>query len=139
MAMNGQITIVTDLFERKNVKPHFINPRCFGEDFAAWLRSEIDSLSAVGFELSDIIQEDWGWGFWARHGGTPFWIGLGIEDESLAAPDEPARWLLFIEYDPGLNIVKRLFHKPDAQAFARLCDAIRHSVGSNPHMRAVVD
>jgi hypothetical protein len=27
----------TDLFEDPEVKPHFINPRCIGEDFAAWL------------------------------------------------------------------------------------------------------
>jgi len=137
MAMNDQITIVTDLFERKKVKPHFINPRCFGEDFAAWLRSEIASLSAVGFELSDIIQEDWGWGFWARYGRTPFWIGLGIEDESLDAPDQPARWLLFIEYDPGLNVFKRLFHRPDARAYSHLRDAIWQALRSNRGIRVV--
>jgi hypothetical protein len=36
--MRDAITIETDLFEHREVKPHFINPCCFGEDFAAWLR-----------------------------------------------------------------------------------------------------
>src|SRR5262249_30425150 len=34
--MPNPIIIETDLFEHREVKPHFINPCCFGEDFAAW-------------------------------------------------------------------------------------------------------
>jgi hypothetical protein len=30
--------VETDLFEHRRVKPHFINPSCFGEDCAKWLR-----------------------------------------------------------------------------------------------------
>jgi hypothetical protein len=50
--MNESIMIETDLFEHREMKPHFMNPSSFGEDFAAWLKSE----------LSDPIQEDYGWG-----------------------------------------------------------------------------
>jgi hypothetical protein len=32
--MHDAITVETELFEHREVKPHFINP-CFGEDFAA--------------------------------------------------------------------------------------------------------
>ncbi len=31
--MEDWITVETDLFEHKQVKPHFINPCRFGEDF----------------------------------------------------------------------------------------------------------
>ncbi len=31
------VTVETELFERREVRPHFINPCCFGEDFAGWL------------------------------------------------------------------------------------------------------
>jgi len=44
MAMSEQITVVTDLFEHKKVGPHFINPCCFGEDFAGWLSTELAPL-----------------------------------------------------------------------------------------------
>ena len=39
------MTVETDLFEHREVKPHFINPCCFGEDFAKWLRHELADLA----------------------------------------------------------------------------------------------
>ena len=44
--MRDDITIETDLFEHREVKPHFINSCCFGEDFAAWLRGRLSPLAA---------------------------------------------------------------------------------------------
>jgi hypothetical protein len=54
------ITGETDLFEHREVKSHFINPCCFGEDFAIWLKEQISSLMGLGFSFSDAIQEDYG-------------------------------------------------------------------------------
>src|SRR5215471_1913469 len=34
-------TVETDLFEHREVKPHFINDCCFSEDFAVWLRQRL--------------------------------------------------------------------------------------------------
>jgi len=137
MVLSDQITVVTDLFEHKEVKPHFINPCCFGEDFVAWLSAELAPLRGAGFELSEPIQEDYGWGLWARSGADPFWIALSCVADG--PTDGPAEWVVSVAYDPGLNIIKRLFHKPDGQAFACLCDAIWHSIGSNPRIRVVED
>ncbi|HYX67548.1 MAG TPA: hypothetical protein VE825_00325, partial [Terriglobales bacterium] len=61
--MENLITVETDIFEHRHVKPHFINPCCFGEDFAAWLREQLSTLSSSGFVFSDPAQEDYGWGF----------------------------------------------------------------------------
>jgi hypothetical protein len=66
--MRDDIMIETDLFEHRKVKPHFINPCCFGEDFAAWLRDKLLPLEEEGFDFAEPIQEDYGWGFWASHG-----------------------------------------------------------------------
>ena len=66
------ITVETDLFEHREVKPHFINPCCFGEDFAAWLKEQLSPLVDSGFNFSKINQEDYGWGFWAWHGKDSF-------------------------------------------------------------------
>ncbi|MGZ4841342.1 MAG: hypothetical protein ACXV5J_06325 [Candidatus Angelobacter sp.] len=74
--MDELITVQTDLFNHRVVKPHFINPCCFGEDFAAWLREQLSPLADFGFKLSKIIQEDYGWGFWPWHGKDPFWLAL---------------------------------------------------------------
>jgi hypothetical protein len=133
--MHDAITVETDLFEHREVKPHFINPCCFGEDFAAWLRSELTPLTASGFELSDIIQEDYGWGFWAIHGKDPFWVALGYCEDG--PTQEPAQWMVSIDYDPGLNVIKRLFSRPDAQAFARLRDSVWQSLQANASIKII--
>jgi hypothetical protein len=53
----GSVVIDTDLFEHRKVKPHFINPCCFGEDFAAWLKQELSRSAAQGMEFSEPVQE----------------------------------------------------------------------------------
>ena len=40
--------VETDLFEHREVKPHFINPCCFGEDFASWLKQELSRSPDYG-------------------------------------------------------------------------------------------
>ena len=116
--MDVLATVETDIFNHREVKPHFINPCCFGEDFATWLMAKISFLAKSGFVFSEIIQEDYGWGFWAYHGKDPFWVAISFVGEG---PQEtPAQWVISINYDPGLNLIKRLFHKPDSQALEQL-------------------
>jgi len=133
--MDETIRVETDQFEHREVKPHFINPCCFGEDFAAWLKEEISPLQESGFSLSEIIQEDYGWGFWAWHGKDPFWVALSYVGDG--PQEEPAQWVISVNYDPGLNLIKRLFHKPDKQALQKLRYHVRQAVTSNTAIRVV--
>lgn len=133
--MNESITVETDLFEHREVKPHFINPCCFGEDFAAWLKEHLSSLANSGFSFSDIIQEDYGWGFWARRGKDPFWVALSHVGDG---PQEgPAQWVISTNYDPGLNFLKRIFHEPDREALKLLRNSVRHTLATNTGIRIV--
>jgi hypothetical protein len=135
MPLRDAITVTTELFEHRAPQPHFINPCCFGEDFAAWLRAELAPLAGAGFALSEPIQEDYGWGLWARHGADTFWIALSCcQDEPGAGP---AEWVISVDYDAGLNIIKRLFHRADAQAFDQVRDRIRQSLAANPAIAIV--
>ena len=120
--MQEELTIATELFEHREVKPHFINPCCFGEDFARWLRDQLSPLASSGFTLSEPIQEDYGWGLWASRDKETFWIALGLVEEKTTAA--PAQWVVSVNYDPGLNLLKRLFHKPDPRAFHELRDRL---------------
>jgi hypothetical protein len=79
------VTVETDLFEHCEVKPHFINPCCFGEDFAVWLIRAIAPTTSE-FKLSETIQEDYGWGFWGRHGKDSFWGGHFIRWQRPTGP-----------------------------------------------------
>jgi hypothetical protein len=127
--MNDQLSVTTDLFEHREVKDHFINDCCFGEDFAAWLLAEVAPLQASGFAFSQPIQEDYGWGFWARRGADPFWVALSYCGDG--PTEEPAEWVVSIDYEPGFNLLKRLFYKPDAAAVGALRDHIWQSLREN--------
>lgn len=129
------ITVETDMFEHREVKAHFINPCCFGEDFAAWLREQISSLAESEFDISDPIQEDYGWGFWARRGKDPFWIAISYLGDG--AQESPAQWAIAVDYDPGLNLIKRLFHKPDPQALQQLQSHLLKAVTSETAIRTL--
>ena len=127
--LSDDISLTTDLFEHREVKPHFINPCCFGEDFASWLLGELTPLSEAGFEFSEPIQEDYGWGLWCWRGKDTFWIALSYCGDG--PTDQPAEWTVSIDHDPGFNLIKRLFHKPDDQAFRQVRDRVWESLRSN--------
>jgi hypothetical protein len=85
--MHERITVETELFEHRKVKLHFINPCCFGGGFCRWLKEQLSPLSDSGFELSKIIQEDYGCGFGACHDKDPFWVTLScVGDGPQEAP-----------------------------------------------------
>jgi hypothetical protein len=133
--MDNSITGEADMFEHREVKPHFINPCCFGEDFAAWLRHQLSPLGDSGFIFSDPIQEDYGWGFWASHEKDRFWVAISYVGDG---PQEaPAQWVISVNYDPGLNLVKRLFHKVDQHALKQLREHVLQAVTSNTAIRTV--
>jgi hypothetical protein len=132
---DDSIVVETDLFEHREVKPYFINPCCFGEDFAAWLKQELSRFSDVGVELSAPVQEDYGRGLWASRGKDRFWIAISYVGDG---PQEaPAQWVISVAYDPGLNLIKRLFHKPDRRALGLLRDRIRQVLASNRGIKMV--
>lgn len=127
--MDDTITVETDLFEHREVKPYFINPCCFGEDFAAWLKEQLADLTISGYQFSEIIQEDYGWGFFATHNKDRFWIALSFVGNG--PQEEPAQWTILVNRNDRFNLIKRLFHKTDRAALQILRDRIRHAVVSN--------
>ncbi len=130
-----EITVETDLFEHREVKTHFINPCCFGEDFAAWLKQQLAPLTSSGFSFSEIIQEDYGWGFWARHSKVPYWVALSYVGDGPQEAD--AQWVISVDYDPGLNLIKRLFHRPDRQTLKSLRAHIKEAIVLNSAIRII--
>ena len=134
-ALGDSIVVKTELFEHREVKPHFINPCCFGEDFATWLKQELLRFTDLDFELSEATQEDYGWGFWASRGKDRFWVAISYVGDG---PQEtPAEWVISIVYDPGLNLVKRMFHKPDPHALERLRNHVHEIITSNSAIKMI--
>ena len=71
----------TDRFNLTKEGEHFINPGCFGEDFANWLKPELEKND---ISVSDIYQEDWGWEIACMDGDQGYYLGVGgiSEDDS---------------------------------------------------------
>ena len=91
-------TLQTDLFEATTPGPNFINPRCFGEDFARWLR---ERFQARKITLSEPIQEDWGWAMIIPFHGSRFTLAIGIMDDSIGRT--LAEWRVGLSYEKSLN------------------------------------
>ena len=131
--MDVFIAVETEMFNHREVRSHFINPCCFGEDFADWLKKEIWSLADSGFNFSKIIQEDYGWGFWAWHGRDRFWVAISYVGDG---PQEvPAQWVVSVNYDSGL--LKRLLHRPDRYALRQLRGYVLRAVTSEARIRVI--
>src|SRR5262250_2759193 len=130
--MEDSVEVETALFDHRVVKPHFINPCCFGEDFAAWLPAELASFGNVGLSLSEPIQEDYGWGLWASREKERLWIALGYVGDG--PQEEPAHWIISVSESPSLA---KLFQKPDHKTFALVRDAIRRALESKTEIKIV--
>ncbi len=110
----------TDRFESTTPGEHFINPRCFGEDFAQWLHS---SLIKGGYDVSDPIQEDFGWVLIVTVVDRKFTITVGIMDESIG--QALAQWCIAVAYEKPLNPFRTWFKPPPTKALDALFKDVR--------------
>jgi hypothetical protein len=68
------VLFTTSRFNLSEVKEHFINPCCFGEDVAAWIRKP---LEAKGWATQEPGQEDWGWYVDVRLDDQSYTLSIG--------------------------------------------------------------
>jgi hypothetical protein len=115
-------TLRTARFNSTESKSNFVNERCFGEDFAAWLAS---CLRTSGLEVSEPIQEDWGWCLVAMTQGKKFTVSLGIMDESIG--QALAEWRIGVAYERSMNGFMSIF-KPVSTAVLDSVGATLHAV-----------
>jgi len=130
--MKAFVTFRTALFNHTDVRPHFINPCCFGEDAVEWLRTR---LRALPHEVSEPIQEDYGWGLWIGSGRDTFWVWASTFDAECG--EAVAAWGIGIAYDPGLNLVARLFHTPSARLHAAVCSEVDRALRAEARISEV--
>jgi hypothetical protein len=89
-----RILFKTNRFNLSKVGEHFINPCCFGEDLAAWLRIK---LSERDVEAREPYQEDWGWELPAMRENNSYYLCIsGNSDESITNEDD-GEWGIIVE------------------------------------------
>lgn len=125
--MRSHASFHSTQFRSQIIDPERTNSSDFGEDLAAWL---LDQTRHLPFAFNDApIQEDYGYGFWV---GSDIWVAVGIMDDSIGADN--AEWLVTVAYDPGFNLKKRLFAKPDRTAQLQVCQAVHIALSAAPHV-----
>jgi hypothetical protein len=93
--MNGRhILFRTNKFNLSEVKPHFINPCCFGEDLAAWLGNR---LAEKQIAVSVPGQEDWGWYITATYGRNSYFLGVGGNADEDEVSRNEGEWRIIIQ------------------------------------------
>jgi len=139
-ALGDSIIVETDLFAHQEQKPLLLNLSPLGKGFATWLKQELSRFPELGIGLSEPLlerygEEDWGWGLWASRGKDRFWIALSYVGDRQQKTS--AQWVISVMNEPGLNLAKRLFHKPDKQALGHLRDRVRQILQSNTAINVV--
>jgi len=88
------ILFETDRFNVSEVKEHFINPCCFGEDLAAWLRQ---ALTEKEITTCAPGQEDWGWYLFAQRGSERYFLGVGGFRKESALNENDDQWRIMVQ------------------------------------------
>ena len=120
-------SLSTDLFETTTPGPHFINPHCFGEDFANWLIANIHNPT---FALSTPPQEDFGWVILVTHHEQVFTLSIAIMDDSPGMV--PAEWRVDLSFEKPLNGLRTWFRKPPQDSLDALAGIIETTLRSEP-------
>jgi hypothetical protein len=126
------VTLQTDLFEVTTPGPSFINPRCFGEDFARWLGERLRAQDVVP---SEPIQEDWGWVMLVPFQGSRFTLSIGVMDDSIGRT--PAEWRVGVSYEKPLNGIRAWFKAPPREALSELADIVEQALRSESRIREI--
>jgi hypothetical protein len=126
-------TLRTDLFEATTPGPHFINPRCFGEDFASWLHTR---LKAQNLPSSAPIAEDWGWALVVLYRDRKYTLAIGIMDDSIGR--RLAEWRIGVAFERPLNSVRSWFAAAPKADLDALAEVVKAVLESEPRIAAVV-
>ena len=104
--MHVGLLFQSNRFNLSEVKSHFINPICFGEDVAAWLRSRLIERGVPTIEPG---QEDWGWYIEAKLNDSNYFLGIGGNSEDSRSDPNQGEWRIIVEKRRSLS--EKLFRK----------------------------
>ena len=128
--INKGFTLRAELFEATNPSSNFINPRCFGEDFAQWIYAQ---LKKRGLPVSDPIQEDFGSVLLVTYHKHIFTLVIGIMDDSIGSM--PAEWRIIVSFEKPQNGYWAWFRKPPQIDLIELTGIVEEILASESRFR----
>ena len=109
---------------------HFINPCCFGEDLAAWLRGK---LLERGVDALEPYQEDWGWELQARFKTDSCYLCLGGNSDD--GTTDRGEWRIIIE--ERRSTWERITGKGEIAEDDRMLKVVEEILASQPDFEDV--
>ena len=126
------ILFKTGRFNLSKVGQHFINPCCFGEDLAAWLRIK---LSERNVEVRESYQEDWGWELPATQESDSYYLCMSGNSDELSTNKDDGEWDIIIE--KRRSIGQRLRGVGKIAANDKMVGTIEEILRAEPAIREV--
>jgi hypothetical protein len=110
-------------------------PRCFGKRLANWLRAK---LMEKGYNVEDVIPEDWGWCVMCARKPFKLWVGCGSVWDLQKAPEGPCptskdvTWTCFVAAEKPL--LTGLLTRIDPTAVPKLFKEIEGLLNAEPEI-----
>jgi hypothetical protein len=114
------------------------NPRRYGRQLARWIKEQFEGL---GYEVEEVIPEDWGWCVVCQRAPFSLWIGCGNRDDSSTAEagDPPPKaseilWHCFSVAE--VPLLRRLFKWTDtSSALDKLDSELEQILTNDPAIK----
>lgn len=130
--MAHQVWFRSSQFQIESGEDEETNPKCFGRQFANWLRNE---LLLEGRPVEDVIPEDWGWCIVVQRKPFLLWLGcVNVHDFNtpleVCVESSDIVWTCNVVAEQ--SIIARLFHRIDTSfAVDELFQQARKIIASN--------
>lgn len=97
-----------------------------GNAFAGWLK---EKLTNMGFTCNELIQEDYGWGFWINSQGKTVWVSVSYAPEDTGNGE----WFVSATHEIPLLIFKPWLWTKEKQGLAeeqKVYQGLRDAIAS---------
>lgn len=105
-----------------------------GKDLSEWLREE---LNQRGFEVGEVIAEDYGYGFWLLRNRSHYWITQTQLDPGDDQDERLPQWLIGMDYDPGCLWIWRLRVRPASGDLTAITQAVQAIIQADASIHGV--
>jgi hypothetical protein len=124
------ILFETSCFNLSKVAEHFINPCCFGEDLASWLRTK---LADKHIEAAQPYQKDWGWELPVTHRSDVYYLCMSGNPDEAGTNKDDGEWRIIVQ--KRQSIWQRLTGKGKITADDPLVRLIERILSGEPAVR----
>ncbi|MFC1850511.1 hypothetical protein ACFL27_10000 [candidate division CSSED10-310 bacterium] len=130
----------SDLFQINKGEDKETNPGCYGKELGDWIGAKFREL---GYEVEELIAEDWGWCVICERNEFILWIGCGaVVDMKEYDPESPPDvknvvWHVFPAIEIPFFYLKSLFKKwlgklDTGQPLRKLDDELKGILNTEP-------